>query len=245
MIRKGGLDMIRTIILSAYVVLYLLLSIPRLKRVSRLEEKGEKEEKDAIIRKTAKDWADGIVRLSGSKVEVKGADNIPRDEAVVFVSNHQSNFDIPILMSCIEKPKAFIAKVEMENMPILSRWMSEMGCIFMDRDDVRQSLKSISKGAENVKNGYSMVIFPEGTRSVDGEIGEFKQGSLKLATKAKAKIVPVTIKGSKDIMPKGKKSIRAANVQLVISEPIDTNGISKEDEKMLSERVRGIIESNI
>ncbi len=236
--------MIRTIILAAYVVLYLLLSIPRLKKVSRLEENGKKDEKDAIIRKTAKDWADGIVRLSGSKVEVIGAENIPNDEAVVFVSNHQSNFDIPILMSCIEKPKAFIAKVEMENMPILSKWMNKMGCIFMDRSDVRQSLKSIAKGADNVKSGYSMVIFPEGTRSSDGQLGDFKQGSLKLATKAKAKIIPVTIKGSKDIMPKGKKFIRAASVELVVSEPIDTNGISKEEEKMLAEKVRNIIASN-
>ncbi|AHM55589.1 1-acyl-sn-glycerol-3-phosphate acyltransferase PlsC [Peptoclostridium acidaminophilum DSM 3953] len=237
--------MTRSIKILIYLVIYLTSSLGKLKRVSQLEQSGKKIEKDKIVNETVSKWAKAIVRLSGSRVSVQGQENIPSERAVVFVSNHQSNFDIPILLGCIDKPKAFIAKIELKKLPVISSWMEKMGCIFMDRNDARQSLKSISSGSENVKKGYSMVIFPEGTRSEDGKLREFKPGSLKLATKAKAPIVPVTIIGSKDIMLKGKLSVYPSDVRIVISKPIYTDELSKEDEKNLGDIVRGEILKNL
>lgn len=238
-------QMIRSITILIYLVTYLTSSLGKLRRVSQLEQAGKRDEKDKIVNDTVSKWAKAIVRLSGSRVSVQGQENIPLDRAVVFVSNHQSNFDIPILLGCIDKPKAFIAKIELRKLPVISSWMDKMGCIFMDRSDARQSLKSISQGSDNVKNGYSMVIFPEGTRSEDGRLKEFKPGSLKLATKAQAPIVPVTIIGSKDIMLKGKLSVYPSDVRIIISKPIYTDEISKEDEKNLGDIVRGEILNNL
>lgn len=211
--------MIRTIIWFLSFVIKLIVSLPNLKKVEKLDASGQKEEKDIIVDKQAKEWAQSLVKLSGTEVTVIGAGNVP-EGAVLFVSNHQGNFDIPLLVGFIAKPKGFIAKVEMKKMYIIRKWMKHVNCIFIDRNDIRQSVKAIGNGVKMLKSGESLVIFPEGTRSPDGKLLEFKAGSMKLATKSKVPVIPVTINGSKDIMPKGSKLIRPAKVTITISEAI-------------------------
>ncbi len=118
------------------------------------------------------------------------------DEPVLFVSNHQGSFDIPLLLGYIDKPKAFIAKWELRYLPFIGSWMKELGCIFIKRNDFRQTLKAFKGAGEVFKKGQSLVIFPEGTRSRSSKLGEFKRGSLKIALREKVPVVPVTIKGS-------------------------------------------------
>jgi 1-acyl-sn-glycerol-3-phosphate acyltransferase len=139
----------------------------------------------------------------------------------------------------------FIAKIEITKMPIIHTWMNYLYCVFMDREDIRQSVAAINEGVDNLKKGHSIVIFPEGTRGKGGPIGEFKQGSFKLATKAQAPIVPITMKGSYKLFEANKGKIRPARVEIIISPPIETKGLSPQETKELPDVVRNIIISNL
>lgn len=237
--------MIRTTIWFIYFWLYLIYLIPRLIKVIYLDKAGRVQERDKIAHTTAAKWSQDLLRLAGVRYQVSGVENVPSGQPVVFVSNHQGNFDIPLLLAAIEKPKAFVAKTELARIPLLSTWMKYIKCVFMDRSDIRQSLKAISEASGYVKEGYSMVIFPEGTRSNSREMGEFKPGSMKLALKSKAVIVPVSINGSYKIMQERNFLIKPGSVEITISEPISTTELSKDQEANLSHTVREVIKSNL
>ncbi|WP_099192582.1 lysophospholipid acyltransferase family protein [Tepidibacter mesophilus] len=237
--------MFRTIKWFIYFWYSLIALTPDMKKVKKLNEQGDIVQKDKIVYEKASNWAKNLVDLSGTRVSVIGEDNIPEDEAVLFVSNHQGNFDIPILLGFIKKPKAFVAKEELRKFPLLSTWMEYMNCIFLNRSNSRESIKAVKQGINNLKQGYSMVIFPEGTRSRDGELGEFKPGALKLATKSKASIVPITINGSKNIMTKGSFIIKPAEVEVIISKPIEIEEGMDKDTKSLTENIKNIINDNL
>lgn len=237
--------MIRTILWFIYFGLHLIAIEPSLLRVNRLAKLGKIIERDHLTDQTAKKWARSLVKVAGVTVVTTGEENIPPEGSVLFVSNHQGNFDIPILLGYIEKPKAFIAKIELLKFPLIRTWMIHLKCVFMDRSDIRQSLKVINQAADHLKEGYSMVIFPEGTRSKNESLGEFKPGSLKLALKAGVPIVPVAIQGSYKIMEQNGFLIKPAHVEITIFAPIPTAGLSKEQAAELPERVRKIIEQGL
>ncbi len=237
--------MIRTAFWFTYMGASLSGSRAKLKLAERLHKDGDIQARDNIVNSVVGPWSRKLVSLSGTKVEVKGAENIPSDRAVLIVANHQSNFDIPILLGYVDTPKGFIAKVELETFPVVNRWMRLMECVFMDRNDMRQSAKAIMQGIKNLKNGYSMVVFPEGTRSENGDLLEFKAGAFKLATKSGVDILPITISGSKDIMKKGSKRIRPANVTVTVSKPIEITEEMKQDTFTLTETIKAIIEKNL
>ncbi|SKA83847.1 1-acyl-sn-glycerol-3-phosphate acyltransferase [Clostridium sp. USBA 49] len=210
-----------------------------------LKKNMTEQEIDLYSYKEVKNLAKGLVEKSHSKVNVVGAENIPQ-EACVFVSNHQSDFDILAMLGYIDKPMGFIAKKELEKLPGVNYWMKQIHCVFMDRENSRDSVRAILDGIENLKKGYSMVIYPEGTRSKGEKLLEFKKGAMKLATKSGAPIVPITINGTYKIFEaqEGKK-IKAANVDIIISKPIYTKELSKEEQNKLSDTVKGIIEKNL
>ncbi|MDA8220929.1 lysophospholipid acyltransferase family protein [Desulfosporosinus sp.] len=233
--------MFRTILWFTYFWIHLIAIQPTLLKVNLLEKMGKTVEHDQLTNQTAKKWAHTLVKLAGVTVTISGEENIPSEGPVLFVSNHQGNFDIPILLGYIDKPKAFIAKVELLKLPLIRTWMTHLKCVFMDRSDIRQSLKVINQAAEHLKEGYSMVIFPEGTRSKGETLGEFKPGSLKLALKAGVPIVPITIRGSYKIMEQNGFKIKPAHVEITIFDPIPTAKLTKEQAAELPERVRKII----
>jgi len=237
--------MIRTVIWFIYFWLYLLAIIPSYFKVKQLARQEKTTEHDELVFKIVQKWGKSLVSLAGTTVKVSGSENVPKNQSVVFVSNHQGNFDIPILLGYIDKPKAFIAKIEILKMPFIRTWMQHMKCVFMDRSDLRQSLRTISAAAGYLKQGYSMVIFPEGTRSKGDAMGEFKPGSFKLALKAEAPIVPVTIRGSYRIMEQNGFIIKPAEVEVIISEAIPTKGLTKEEAANLSDKVREVIENKL
>ena len=206
-----------------------------------LERKNRTEDRTLLLYKITHWWANFVLKLSGCKVHVEGLENIPKDKAALFVANHQSNFDIPLLMSVIDTPKGFIAKKELENIPLLSKWMKYIQCIFMDRNNLRQSAESIVKGINILKSGYSMVIFPEGTRSKGGQHSDFKAGSFKLATKSKSLIVPVTIDGTYKVLEESNNKIKASNLKVIIHKPIDPTTLSKDQLNSLHEDVQNIV----
>lgn len=229
----------RTIIWFIDFWIYQLFSIFLMIKYLIIGILGKKEKQKEYLNKITKNWAKHMVKLTGSNVELIGEENIPEGN-VLFVSNHQGNFDIPLFLGYVPKLKGFVAKTELKKMPMVSRWMKELGCIFIDRNNLRQSLTAILDGIEKLKNGSNLVIFPEGTRSKGNKMGEFKKGSLKLATKSNATIVPITIIGSYKILEENKK-ITPTDVKIIIHKAIDTKGMSNEDKKDLGDMLFKII----
>ncbi|WP_054743198.1 lysophospholipid acyltransferase family protein [Cellulosilyticum ruminicola] len=219
----------------------LLSTIPMLRKVKRLEKKGNFVERDAYIHRVSTKWMKDNVIATGSTVTVNGLENLPQDEAVVYISNHQGNFDIPLLMGYIDRPKGFISKVEVQKIPIINKWMEYINCVFMDRSNMRASASAIMAGIKLLKEGHSLVIFPEGTRSKGDQMGEFKSGSFKLATKSGAPIVPITIDGSYHLMEEN--GIQKGHVTLTVHPAIPTKGLSKEELAELPDKVHQIIAS--
>jgi 1-acyl-sn-glycerol-3-phosphate acyltransferase len=129
-------------------------------------------------------------------VEISGQDLLPEHNRICFVANHQGMFDIPLVLGFVDKPSGFIAKQELFKIPVLSWWMKEIPCVFIDRGSARKAMESFVRSAEVIKAGHPMVIFPEGTRSRGEEMGDFHLGSFKLPMMAKATIVPLAIKDS-------------------------------------------------
>lgn len=186
----------------------------------------------------SRNWARFLLAAAGIRVVVRGIENIPDDKTVIFVSNHQGNFDIPVLFSNLNKPIGFLAKVELSKVPVINAWMPKLGCVFIDRKDMRQSVKAVQECIEVVKGGQSMVIFPEGTRSRGAQMGEFKKGSLRLVEKTGAPIVPVTVNGTYKAMEARNNRIGPAEVTVTVSPPIYYDRLSKEERDNLAPLVR-------
>lgn len=180
--------------------------------------------------------------MGGGKATVIGKENILTDRAALFVCNHRSLLDIVLCLSLIPVPVGVIAKIELEKIPLLRMQMRDIRCLFLDRKDNRQGLKVILKAIEYVKGGQTVLIFPEGTRGkVEGELLPFHAGSFKIATKAKAPVVPVTIVGMGDVLEDHFPRLKRAPVVIEFGTPIETASMSREEIKELPERVRTII----
>ena len=231
----------RTIIWFIYFGLSILMTVPDLIKANKFKNKSQDLKAYALANKRAKKWALSLVKLTGSRVTVTGEENIPDHGPLLFVANHQSNFDIPLMIGYVNAQKGFISKIEMTRMLIVSSWMKHLKCVFMDRKNMRQSLNAIREGIEILKQGYNLVLFPEGTRSKTGEVMEFKAGGFKLASKSNAAIVPVVINGSINMMKKGSIRIQPADVQITILPPVHITDENKRDTGALSQHVRATI----
>lgn len=175
------------------------------------------------------------------KLEVSGKEKIPpSDEPLCFVANHQSILDIPAVVGALHILAGFIAKKELKRVPVLNSWINALHCVYIDRSSARSSVEAILQGVENIKNGMPMFIFPEGTRSKTGKLGEFKTGSLKLATRSKATIVPLAIAGTRQAL-EAKKGIKKILVKVSVGNPIPTKDLSEEELKELGQRVFSVI----
>lgn len=195
------------------------------------------------VRKIFYLWSKFTIETIGIELEVSGLENIPK-ETCVFIGNHSSILDIPILLYTVDRNLGFIAKKEMMKIPIIGYWLEKTKSVPLDRDNPRSAIKSINDGINNINEGCSMVIFPEGTRSKDGKVGEFKKGSLKLATKSKVPIVPVSIDRASRAFEDNRKFM-PTRIKVVFGEKVDTNNLSKEEEKSLMANIRNTIISNL
>lgn len=234
--------MFRTIRVIFKVIVYMFKKQKLLKEINKIEKAGNEQEVKEKIAPLVIDWAKYCVDATGAQVEVTGIENVPTDRSVVYIGNHQGIFDIPLLLGYIPYQKAFIAKIEILKIPMISDWMKLMKCVFLDRKNPRQSVEAMHQGMENVKNGYSMVIFPEGTRNKGGPVKEFKPGSFKLAFQSEADIVPVTIDGTWKIYEEHKK-INPAKIKLTIHPAVKTEGLNKDELREIPVQVQKIVES--
>ena len=191
----------------------------------------------------ARNWGKIVLFLSGIKVEVRGFSNIEFDNSYIYMPNHQSLYDIPVLLGCLPIQFRWLAKAELFKIPIFGQGMRGAGYISINRKNRSSAISSLKKAAKSIKTkGVSVVIFPEGTRSEDGKIASFKKGGFYLATASKVPIVPVIIKGTKEIVSKKSLLIRRGKVIVEILEPIDAEGYDTKDKKTeLVNKVRDII----
>jgi len=230
-----------TFITFVRMLFYMLSKNKQLRLAKKAEKAGNYAERDRIVNETVPGWAKYMFKICKATVDVKGLENLPKDRAVVFIGNHQGNMDIPLLFGFIPKPMTFVAKAELGKIPLLADWMRMLQCTFIERKSPRKSMQAIHDAAAGVGKGYSQVIFPEGTRSKGGPHHEFKAGSFKLAFMSKAPIVPVTIDGTWKIYEANKKITKGCHVTLEIHPPIETEGLTREQQAEIPPKVEQIV----
>lgn len=190
-------------------------------------------------------WSRLVLKLLGVKLNVVIAGNIPKDSAI-YASNHSSLADIPALLSAIPDDIRIIYKKELEKIPLFGTCLRLSPFIAIERENARNAMGSIDKAVDSVKNGVSVVVFPEGTRSKDGALGEFKRGAFMLASRSGKPIVPVSISGASRIVPAGSFQLHSGTIDIVIHNPVQYElPLSKKDELELMSNVRSEIASAI
>lgn len=182
-------------------------------------------------------WASKVAEMYHLEFDIKGKENIPEEDGCVFISNHQGYADIVAMFMALEgKQIGFIAKDSLEKLPYFGKWIKNIRGIYIHRGNAREALKTIQDGVNSIKEGFNLVIFPEGTRSQGPSMAHFKGGSFKLATKAKAPIVPVTINGSYRAFEE-KGMMAPAKITVVIHPAIQTKNL---DRKALGEMEQSV-----
>lgn len=185
-----------------------------------------------------------ILKTAGVTVTVKGLDNVPTDRAVLYVGNHRSYFDILVGYTTVPSLMGFVAKKEMERYPLLSNWMRNVNCLFLDRVNLKEGLKTILTGIEKVKQGISIWIFPEGTRNRGEDILEmlpFKEGSLKIAEKSGCPVIPVAMTGTAEVFEKQFPRMKSSNVTIEFGAPIIIKELEPERKKHAGAYTQSVI----
>ena len=233
--------MFRFICLASFVILFLILSIPLL-IVEWIIGKFNMELKSKSSL-TIVNWAfRRCLDITGVSVTVIGEENIPKDTAVLYVGNHRSYFDVLLTYVRVPRPTGYIAKKEMLRYPLLVNWMKNLHCLFLDRKDIKQGLKTILEGIEKVKSGISICIFPEGTRNkVNDTFLPFHEGSFKIAEKSGCPIIPMSIYNSAAIFEDHLPKIKKAHVILEYCPPVYMKDLTREERKFVGSQVLNVI----
>lgn len=235
--------MIRFILCVTYVVVFLILSIPLL-IAEWIIGKFSPSAKDISSLRIIQAVFKGVLWISGVKVTVIGEENVPKDAPVLYIGNHRSFFDIPLTYPRCPIRTGYIAKKELEKVPLLSGWMKYLHCLFLDRTDIKQGLKTILTAIEKVKSGISICIFPEGTRNKnekETDLLPFHEGSFKIATRAKCPIIPMAISGSVNLWEAHFPKIKPCHVVIEYGKPIYVDQLDKETQKHIGAYTQNIL----
>lgn len=233
--------MIRLILVVLFLIIFFIISLP-IFLIEWLIGKWNPRLRDISSLRIVQFAFKCILFLAGTKVTYIGRENIPSDQAVLYVGNHCSFFDVVATYSVCPNLTGYIAKIEILKVPILRRWMKLLYCLFLDRSDIKAGLKMILTGIEYIKQGISIFIFPEGTRSKNGKMAPFKEGSMKLASKTGCPIIPVAITNSAAVLEDHFPFIKSAKVIVEYGAPIDPKTLSKEEQKFLGAYVQGKVQ---
>jgi 1-acyl-sn-glycerol-3-phosphate acyltransferase len=232
----------RITLIGIYLFFFFLAGLFWTPRLNYLRKKNPREFyciSNIIVRRNFS----RVLWIAGVKCIVNGQQNIP-DETCLYVSNHRSYFDILTTHVTINRPVGYVAKSEMLRIPFLSQWMRNIGCLFIDRTDPKAALKTITAGANMLKQGFvSLYIFPEGTRGHGEDMAPFKKGSFKMAEKSNVPIVPIGIVNSDNILENNGafRKVRAKKVYINIGKPIYLDRLSPEHKKQINSYVQDIV----
>lgn len=239
--------MIRLLVIALFLVVFFIFSIP-LYLIEWLVGKVNPHARDISSLRIVQGAFKIILFLSGCKLTVIGEEHVPKDEAVLYIGNHRSFFDVVITYARCPGLTGYLAKKEIEKVPFLSTWMRYLYCLFLDRKDIKQGLKTILTAIDHVKQGISIFIFPEGTRSTGADQTEllpFREGSFKVATKTDCLIVPVAITNTSQILEDHFPFIKSTQVTLEYGKPFRPSELSKEDRKVIGSYTRDIIQKMV
>ena len=234
----------RSILVLIFLILYAVFTIPMI-IVEWIIGKINPVAKAKVAQLCVRNAFKFILVLSGVKLTIKGKENIIRDGAALYAYNHRGFFDILAGYITAPAPSAFVSKKEIEKVPMISWWMKQMNCLFLDRDDIKQGMKTILEGIELLKNGTSVYIAPEGTRNEGDELLEFHEASFKLAVKSKCPVVPVAINNTDTVFEKQLPWIHSAHVIIEYCEPVYIEEMDPAEKKRVGAFVRGIISEKV
>lgn len=235
--------MLRNILLGLYfwilMVLTIIVYLPYLllRLISETATNG-------YLRFLIRGWSRHILNVAGVKLDVQGLDNLPATRKLAVVSNHQSYFDIPVLIVVMPFLLGFVAKKELGRIPIVNLWIGAMGCVLIDRKQPGRSLEKIRRRFAKAEKGYPVVLFPEGTRSRGACMGRFKTGSLQMLFSSDLQIVPVSISGSYRLLEEH-NSLKKGTVRVTIHPPVTGHKEDEKNPKELVEQLRETIRSGL
>lgn len=203
--------LLRSIVTYSYIIGYIPTQLNTLKKLRKRKAELTTAEYDQAVFETPQRWSQNILKKAGATAHLTGTENLQQGP-VLFVANHEGNFDIPVLIATVPKPFGFLSKVEVKKIPFIADWMDELNCVFIDRSNRRSALNSISDSVESLKAGHSLLLFPEGARSKGNEMKEFKTGFVRIAAKAQVPIIPIAIVGTSRLMEQNDNKITPAEV---------------------------------
>lgn len=232
----------RTLLVAVFLLLFFIISIPLFGIeliIGKYNKRLQAESSQAIVRTALK----FILFISGVKVNVSGIENVPKDGPVLYVGNHRGVFDILLVYTTVPTLTGFVSKKEVDKIPFIRTWMRFLNCLFLDRQNIKEGLKTILAGIEKIKEGYSIFIMPEGTRNKGEGVLPFHEGSFKLAEKTGCPVIPVAITNTDKAFEQHIPWIRKTNTSIRYGEPIYVNELTKEEKKFLGAHSKKIIES--
>ena len=239
--------MLRALIAIIFVVIYCILSVPLL-LIETLIRKFNPIKAELSMLRIVQCAFKILLFICGTKVTVIGQDNIPEDEAVLFVGNHLSFFDIIISYSQMKNRCGYVAKSNLEHIPLLSWNMKFLFCLFLDRDDLKKGLEMIQKAISYIKEGISVFIFPEGTRNKSGDdanLAEFHRGSFKAAQRTGCKIIPVAFNNTANIFEAHFPSVKPCHVIVEYGTPVPYGDLTREEQRNIDGHFRTIIKEMV
>ncbi len=190
-------------------------------------------------------WARMNLLFTGVLVSVEGGEHIDRKKSYIIMSNHQSHYDVLALIAYMPLQLRWVMKLELREVPIFGYCCEKMGQIYIDRGHSKKAHESLAIAGEKIRNGASVVFFPEGTRSPNGKLLPFKKGGFVIALEAKVPILPVTVIGGRNVVPKGSHRILPGRMKIKIHEPVEIQEYTYDTKEELMERIRGIIEEDL
>ena len=213
-----------------FIAIYELIKLSSANRVVRKYLQNDMLEAAVeVARVSTSKFSHRIMKAANTPVEVIGAEHLDPSKTYLIVSNHQSVFDVPILNGYLGVFSGFIGKQSIAKYPLIGKWISLELCGMIDRSSPRRAIETINNAAEILKRGVNQIIFPEGTRTRDGKVHEFKAGAFKIATKAKVEVLPVAIVGAYEMFPKNSLKLKSGDIKLVIHPPISTEGMGTQE----------------
>lgn len=217
---------------------------PQLNEALEMRKNKPWQEYKPFVDENLYNWLNPLIDMAGVTFVAKGKEKIPTDRAVIYTPNHTSAFDIPAIVLNAPAPPMFMAKKELAKIPMLKKWMDVLDCVFVDRSNKNSAHSSLQDAIDKVNTGRSLVVFPEGTRSKTGELGEFRGGAMKVAMETGAVVVPVVIEGARDRL-EATGNVTAGTVYVTFLEPIETKGLTKEEFFAMPPKIRQLIKDEM